>query len=103
MNEVHVGNYYPVKGSEQYKAVKELRRLKVFRLMSDDDCQYGSFDDVWYSCAHETDIYHDYALAPGQSQYDYDHDYFGGTDGMKIGTYRSAMAWMDKYEHLLEE
>lgn len=94
--------YNPPKGSAESKAISELLGLKVSQLMTDDPASYeitGTFEDVWYACAHEADMYEEYALSPGCSQEDYD-DYFGGTGGLNIRSYRGAVRWLSKYEAL---
>lgn len=97
--------FNPAKGSEEDKAVSELLRLKVHELMTDDEGFYsysGTFSDVWFACAHETDTFESYVLGPNGSMEDY-RRYMGHEKGLNRMTYQSAIRWLARYEHLVKE
>lgn len=74
------------------KAMKELKRLKVYNLMAWDYEQ--TFADVWYLALHEVDMYAEgeYGQGPGFNESD--------PQAMNIRSARSADKWLLKYKDI---
>jgi len=68
---------------EQKKAVRELRKLKVYQEMKLD--QVYTFDDYWWRCMHEVDIYAD--EGPEESP-------------LTLQNAKAGARWLRKYQHL---
>lgn len=87
--------YKPKRGSEESKALTQLKKLKVYQISALEDCQ--TFDDVWYRVAFETDMFECYDT---QAEY---NEYFGSTEGLTFNSFKSACKWLDDTKHLCTE
>ena len=63
------------------KAISELKRLKVYKIMSND--YIDSFADVWFRVQHECDMYIEEDIREMNAQ-----------------AYKGAKRWLEKYKHL---
>jgi len=77
------GNRLENLSGEQKKAVSKLRQLKVYQIMNLD--QVYSFDDYWWRCLHEVDIYAD--EGPEESP-------------LTMQNAKAGARWLRKYQHL---
>ena len=68
---------------EEEKALKELKRLKVYRILSHDPLSDKTFSDIYFKVLHETDI----------------HEEEEGSE-LTRQSYKSAKNWLNKYHHL---
>jgi len=67
----------------QKKAIGELKKLKVYQVMNLD--QVYSFDDYWWHCLHEVDIYVD----EGSEE-----------SPLTMQSAKAGARWLRKYQHL---
>jgi hypothetical protein len=71
--------------ANQKKAVKELSKLKVCAVMN-DDINWNDFEEIFYSVAHETDLYEE------------EQD----SNCLTKSTYLTAKKWLNKHSKLNE-
>lgn len=81
--------HFPEFEGAEGKAVSQLKRMRVWKVMDIDDVR--TFEDVWYRVAHEVDMYED--------SDDYDA-FIGSCPKLTEASYRTAKAWMERYESL---
>lgn len=86
--------YKPKRGSEESKALSQLKKLKVYQISALEDCQ--TFDDVWYRVAHEIDMYENVT----QAEY---NKWFGSSDGLTYASFLSGGKWLMDTEYLLKK
>lgn len=94
--------YVPERGTEESKAITELKSLKVYEVMNDDACAYSSFDDVWFAVAHETDIFEQYAILGDGILAKY-NDFMGFRKKLSYNSYERAKKWLKATKYLCKE
>lgn len=66
------------------KAIKELKRLKVYRIMNDDMIE--NFADVWFRVQTECDLFE-----------------YGDNEDMTEQNYNASIKWLNRWEDLYDK
>ena len=69
---------------EEEKALKELKKLKVYRICSHDPLSDTTFSDIYFKVLHEVDM----------------HEEHEEESELTRQSYKSAKNWLNKYHHL---